>query len=252
MPERPPEAGRGLLFQKTRWSLILRAGSGTGDDARRAMEELLNAYQYPLYCYLRRWGLSPEEARDERQDFFVHVLEHSVIQAANPSRGRFRSFILKCLKNHLENQERRKKSATPPRGVVSLDELLDDDERRSLAEPSSGLTPEEEFETNWAHSVVRRAIEVLQKEYEGRGEPELFKALLPVVYGDPTAESYKDIASRLGRQEQALRTAASRLRDRIGDRVRNLVSDTVHRREDIDAELQLLMKRLGRHSMNPL
>src|SRR5258705_4443378 len=145
MLEHPPQVGRGSLFQKTRWSLILLAGSGTSDDARTAMEELLNAYQYPLYCYLRRWGLSPEEARDERQAFFVHVLEHGVIEAASPSRGRFRNFILKCLKNHVENENRRRKRAAPPGGVVSLDAMLDD-ERRFLAEPASGLTPEEEFE----------------------------------------------------------------------------------------------------------
>src|SRR6266581_5805958 len=158
-------------FPPTRWTLVVAAGSGSGEGARLALEDLLNIYQYPLYSYLRWWGLSPDQAREEIQDFFLHLIEHSVVEVARPDRGRFRDFLLTSLKNHLIN--RRKHETAQKRGggapLVSIPVQWEEHEGRFGAEPSSALTPERLFEQSWAREVVRLVVEEIRGEYAHRG-----------------------------------------------------------------------------------
>lgn len=52
----------GAEFLATRWSVVLAArGDGRGMDSRLAMEELIRAYWYPLYAFVRRQGSATGE-----------------------------------------------------------------------------------------------------------------------------------------------------------------------------------------------
>ncbi len=59
-------------FPTTRLSVLSRARSPEGDIRRAAYEALVNGYWKPVYMYLRaRWNLSPEDAGDATQEFFL-------------------------------------------------------------------------------------------------------------------------------------------------------------------------------------
>ena len=63
-------------FAATRWSIVLAAGRGGAHaTARRALSDLCQTYWYPLYAYVRRRGLSPQDAEDLVQAFFARLLE---------------------------------------------------------------------------------------------------------------------------------------------------------------------------------
>src|SRR5882724_8629833 len=84
-------------FNTTHWSVVLAAGQSSSPAAQAALEQLCRAYWYPLYCYVRRAGHSPEDAQDLTQDFFARLLEKNYFALASRERGRFRSFLLTSL-----------------------------------------------------------------------------------------------------------------------------------------------------------
>ena len=73
-------------------------------DAREALSTLVGRYWYPLYAYVRRRGHAPDEAQDLTQGFFARLLEKNDLAAADPRRGRFRSWLLTSLSHYLSNE----------------------------------------------------------------------------------------------------------------------------------------------------
>jgi hypothetical protein len=59
--------------------------------ARRALDDLLAIYWFPLYAYLRRRGLSAHDAQDTTQGFLASLLERDDFATLTPARGKFRS-----------------------------------------------------------------------------------------------------------------------------------------------------------------
>ena len=103
--------GVGKEFLTTHWSLIEET-IASEDDRNQALIELLIAkYWKPVYCYLRRKGYGNEEAKDLTQGFFQDiVLGRRLIDDADRTKGRFRSFLLTALNHYLINV-RHKESA---------------------------------------------------------------------------------------------------------------------------------------------
>ena len=156
-------------FATTRWSVVLAAGADPSEQADRALAELCANYWYPLYAYVRRRGYEAEDARDLTQAFFAKLLEKKSLAAADPARGRFRSFLLTSMKNFLASEWRRQ--ATLKRGgdeeVLSID--YEGAEHRYRVEPAHAFTPEAIYERRWALALLERAVDDVQKRYAGRG-----------------------------------------------------------------------------------
>ena len=93
-------------FGTTHWSVVLAAGRRSSPDARDALAALCRVYWYPLYAYVRRRGHPPEDAQDLTQAFFARLLEKNVADKADPTRGKFRSFLLVSLNHFLANEWR--------------------------------------------------------------------------------------------------------------------------------------------------
>ena len=54
-------------------------------------------------CLIRR-GYDPAAAPDLTQTYLTELLEKDILQVVDPSRGRFRSFLLASLKNFLSHE----------------------------------------------------------------------------------------------------------------------------------------------------
>lgn len=181
-------------FATTRWSVVLAAGAGRSKNADRALAELCADYWYPLYVYVRRRGHEPEDARDLTQAFFAKLLEKKGLTAADPTRGRFRSFLLTSMKHFLTSEWRRQ--AAVKRGgdveVVSIDYA--DAEQRYRIEPATSLTPEGIYERCWALALLERAVNDLRKQYANRGDVEVFDALKEYVGSDSERVPYAELS----------------------------------------------------------
>src|SRR5690349_3825932 len=96
--------GQGRGFETTHWSVVLCAGETQTPQSAMALEKLCSSYWYPLYAFVRNSGHGAEEARDVTQEFFARLLQNKRLKAADPQRGRFRTFLLSALKHFLANE----------------------------------------------------------------------------------------------------------------------------------------------------
>ena len=101
----------GALFRTTHWSVVLAAREGGAPQASQALETLCRTYWYPLYAFVRRRGVSIEDAQDLTQEFFARLLRHDFLRNVAREKGRFRSFLLTSLKNFLASEWRREQTA---------------------------------------------------------------------------------------------------------------------------------------------
>ena len=76
-----------LPFETTRWSLVLAAAGNDSQAAREALSSLCQTYWYPLYAYLRRRGLDPEDARDLTQGFLTSLIERQDFEGLRQDRA---------------------------------------------------------------------------------------------------------------------------------------------------------------------
>src|SRR5437764_2338769 len=77
-------------------------------NARQALADLCKTYWRPIFAFVCRRGYSVPDAQDLTQDFLLMVLEGNLLKRADPTRGRFRSLLLKALQNFLVDDTIRK------------------------------------------------------------------------------------------------------------------------------------------------
>ncbi|MCB1212488.1 MAG: hypothetical protein KDK97_24400, partial [Verrucomicrobiales bacterium] len=92
-------------FHTTRWTLVLRSGTEE-PESRAALSELCAAYWTPVFRFLRSEGRNEDDSRELAQAFFERVLTRGGIGCADPTRGRFRSYLLGALKHFLAERRR--------------------------------------------------------------------------------------------------------------------------------------------------
>lgn len=222
--------------------------AAAGDRSSRADEALgtlCETYWYPLYAYLRSRGYMPDAAEDLTQAFIARLLEKEkrVLRQADPSRGRFRSFLLTALKNFAANEYER--SAAVKRGgrveMLSLD--FQTAEGRFLLEPPSEETPERVFDRQWAVTLLDRAMGRL-RDHTNRAE--LFDRLKMYLTGEQPQVTYAEVAAHLGMSEGAVKVEVHRLRRKFRDLVREEIEQTVTSPDDVQDEMRHLWSAVAR------
>lgn len=237
-----------MAFPTTRWSVVLGASRGR-DGPPKALQELCAVYWKPLYAYLRRDGLSKEDAEDVVQGFLSSLLARPAIEGADQARGRFRSYLLGALRNYAANA--RVKARAQKRGGDAAHVSL------SFAGPGQefdqvelqipdGRTPEAAYAYVWAMAILQQTEQQLAQRHADRGKAEAFAALRPfLTSGD--APAYREIAQRLEMTEAAARVAVHRLRGEFRTVLREQVADTVSNEADVDDELRAVIGAIADH-----
>ena len=223
---------------------MLAAGATDSVARHGALEELCETYWYPLYAYARRTGSSRDDAADLVQQFFAMLLERGDFERADPTRGRFRSWLLTALRNFAANQRERRRALKRggERTLLSFD--ADEADSRFASEPADARSPEQHFEWSWAKSVLEQALASLEAEQSRIGRSAHFEALLPALSEDPDAEPHAHVAARLGVSETSIKVALHRLRKRLGELVREEVLATLADPAELDEELARLRNAL--------
>lgn len=249
MTSRPAVPGESITaqgtFHTTHWTVVLAAREADSAAAREALASLCATYWPPLYAFIRRQGATPHEAEDLTQEFFARFLERNPLEAVRPDAGKFRSFLLTCLKHFLSNERRR--ARTQKRGggapVVSLE--ADTAEAYYLEEAARGATPEVLFERRWAFTVLNTAMEQLRQEYVQRGKGALFDDLRGFLPGDAPEIPRVELVARHGMSASAVDVAVLRVRKRLGALLWEQVSRTVASPDQVKEELRYLLSILG-------
>jgi RNA polymerase sigma factor (sigma-70 family) len=239
----PTSSGFGARFEPTLWGEVLAAGRPDTPDFAQALERLCRVYWYPIYAYLRRRGFDRQEARDLTQGFFFYLVKKNVVQAADPEKGRFRSFLLGSLKNFVSNEAGRQRALKRGGDVqfISLDDELA--EGRYTHEPKDDRSPEKLFDRRWALTVLEEAGARLEEEFKKAGAEREFAELKAFLNNDHGL-AYAELSVRLNRSEVALRSTVSRMRKRFRELLREVIKETVSGADQVEAEMNHLKAAL--------
>ncbi len=232
----------GAVFATTHWSVVLTAGQRESPQAAQALEQLCCTYWYPLYAYVRRRGYSAEDAQDLTQAFFAHLLRKDFLRGVGPEKGRFRSFLLTCLKHFLADEW--EKARTAKRGHALPARLMakEQAEERYQLEAQDGTTPEVLYQRRWALDLLDRVLDRLREEAVASGRGAAFGQLQDCLLGERPIETYAQLGPHLGLSEAAVKMSVHRLRERCRELLREEIAHTVTRPEEIEEELHYLFE----------
>ena len=231
------------LFAATQWTIVMR----DKDDSIGALNSLCAAYRSPLLVWLRCRGQSAENAEDQVQGFFQHLLKSDFLRNVGREKGRFRTFLLTSFQNYLNDQ--RKRAVADKRGggdvPLSLDETNEEGEK--MRDPEArDIAPDEAYDREWARALLAHSLRRLQQECAVRGYGALCAELEPVLFTDPDAPAYAQIGQKVAMTEAAVKMAALRIRQRLKGIIREEVMQTVADEAGLQEELGYLRNLFGR------
>jgi RNA polymerase sigma factor (sigma-70 family) len=231
-------------FATTHWSMVLAAGKRALPESEKALADLCQAYWGAVYVFVRRQVADVHEAQDLTQAFFTALLEKNILAVAQPSRGRFRSFLLTSVRNFLHNERDKQKSLKRGGGqkVLALN-FQQEDSKQSL-EPADTLTPERLFERQWVLALLDQVMARLRAEHVKAGKQRIFDRLKGSLSGADAESSLAEIAAELGISANAAKVAAHRLRKRYRELLRAEVAQTLADPQEIDDEIRQLFAAL--------
>lgn len=173
----------------TQWSLVFQAHQGSPEEAAAAQAELMNRYSGAVHRYLLGSLRDLHAAEELDQEFALRFLRGD-FHRADPSRGRFRDFVRRALRNLMIDYQRRRKRL--PHQAH--------DEMPEPADPT-GNDFDKAFVASWRQEVMSRAWSGL-KELETTQQKPYFAVLDERVRHPkmPSHELAGLLSERLGRQ----------------------------------------------------
>jgi RNA polymerase sigma-70 factor (ECF subfamily) len=225
--------------------MVLQAIDRNSPFREEALAELLQAYWYPLYGYIRRRGYDAHTAEDLLQAFLASVLEKDSFRGVQQGQGRFRNFLLVCLRNFLVSEVERARALK--RGgnlrIGSLD-FAGADARYQL-EPSHNITAERLFERDWAQGIIEQTFARLAGEWAKSGKARQFQILSRYLITTSAAPSYAEAAAKLRTTEGAVKTAVHRLRAQFRELLCQHVVTTIGNDDLLEDEIRHLFSALS-------
>ena len=226
-------------WPETQWSIVICA-SGDSEEKRNAIERLLATYWPVLQAHLAvRKRLDYSDAEDFLQEFFIKkIVEQNIVERADYTRGKFRSFILKSLENFLRDYYR--SSAYRNRPVQIPEEMLGED----IVEPVTDV-----FDKAWAFRVFYQANELFQQFCKQNNRTQQWnvyreRVLRPVFYGE-IPQTYEDLAKNLdGLTAKQARNLFAKAKANFSKSLRVVISDYVEDELFIDEEIDQLLSVL--------
>jgi RNA polymerase sigma factor (sigma-70 family) len=227
-------------FTTTHWSVVL-AAQGPSPAAEEALDKLCRTYWRPIYGFVRRQGVRPEEAKDLTQGFFALLLERRDLNTVRKEKGRLRSYLLTSLKHFLTNERNRAMAIKRGEGqrLIPLEDLRE--RERVGFEPADILAADQIYERRWALTVLDQVLARLGDEYRAADNIQLFDRLQKSLTDEPDRPSPAETAREFGMTESAVRQASYRLRQRYRQLLHEEIAHTVMGPGDIEDELRHLI-----------
>lgn len=233
-------------FRSTRWSIVAAASNPAAPEAAVALAQLCEQYWYPLYVFARRRGYSADEAQDLTQGFFTRMIEKHDAAAANPERGRFRTFLLSAFQHYISNQRDRDAALKRGGGAELLPLDFGDAEDRYIREPAHNDTPETAYIRRWVLALLERVLARLEAEFSEEGKADLFARLRPFLTPEADTPPYRELCISLNISESALKVAVHRMRRRYRELLTEEVAHTLTSPEQVQEEITFLIQAFSK------
>ena len=214
---------------------------GESPTAQEALGKLCRTYWRPIYSFVRRQGSGTEDAEDLTQGFFALLLERKDLNTVRKEKGRLRSYLLTSVKNFLADEGRRALAVKRGKGqrLIPLDdiregELID-------VERSDRLTADQIYERRWAFTVLGQVMTRLRDEYRSAGNVRFFDQMKKMLMDEPDRPSQAQVAKEFDMNENAVKQAFYRFRQRYQALLREEIAHTVAMPGDVEDELRYLI-----------
>lgn len=151
-------------FGTTHWSQITKAKTHDEERRRASVNNLLKRYWKPVYCHLRYKGYDNEHAKDLTQGFFHEiVLGRELIQKADQTKGKFRTFLLLAIDRYVTSIYRKEtaRKRRPEGGLAEMDTA----DMPDLPMEQSKSIPELAFHYTWATNLLDQVLDAIREEY---------------------------------------------------------------------------------------
>jgi DNA-directed RNA polymerase specialized sigma24 family protein len=229
-------------FHTTRWTHVCLAKTES-EEGQRALADLCNAYYEPVVAYLRRVLPDADAAREMSHTFFAVMLSGHTLHTAERERGRFRSYLLGAIKHFVSHQQEAARRMKRGGGVASVS--LDIPEAAEVPDARQ-LSPDAEFDRQWAITVIARGMEALRVECVAEGREAFFNAAQGLMTGHGSHGDQTALAAACGMSFDAFRMAVSRLKKRLRQCVKAEVAGTLEDPAIVQDEMETLFTALGR------
>jgi hypothetical protein len=193
---------RVLPFPATHRSVLERVRSADAEIRRAAFGDLAQGYWRPSYHYLRlHWRLAPEDAEDAVQAFFATAFEKGYVEAYDPAKARFRTFLRTCLDRFVQN--RRKAERAAKRGGETEIRSLDfPGAERDLAEHlvTEIRDVDRFFRDETIRALFSRTVDEMRRAYADEGRDAVFLVFerYDLQAAGDKARTYAEVARELG------------------------------------------------------
>jgi DNA-directed RNA polymerase specialized sigma24 family protein len=232
-------------FSTTHWSVVLLAGQTVSPDSQAALEKLCRAYWHPIFLFARRKGHGEEDAKDLTQQFFARLLERNDFSGLNPSKGKFRTFLLTAFTHFLANEYDRASALKRGGGrqIFSLEEFSPDELGDVSA--ASRVAPATLFDLRWAKTILQAALQQLKQEMSAAKKTAQFETLKAFLTANAGDGDYAGAAQKLGVEVSSVPVFVHRLRQRYRELVREEVARTVTSPVELEEEMRHLFEVLN-------
>ena len=241
------ESGRFAPFPTTRWSLVGRAALPGSANGPLALGELCQIYLPALRAHL----VGPMRVEENRADDLLQgfltdkVIEQNVLAAADPKRGKFRTFLLTALERFAIDAHRHETA----RKRAPASKMLDvDDHAERVVEH---VDPSEAFDRAWATTVLGEVMRRMRAEAEATERPHLWgifeaRMLLPITDGTPPP-SHEDLAKQWSLDSPTQSANALGSAKRLFTRTfRAVVAEYAADESEVDSEIRELWEIFAR------
>lgn len=231
-----PECCSVSMFPETRVSLVIALSSDDPSLRARAVDLVVSAYRTPVIAVLlRQWSLDLADAEDLAHDFFAHALEREWLARYDRDKGRFRTFLRKCLQDFAST--RHEAANRLKRGGHLVGVSLED-----APELSADSDVDRLFEQEWIRSVLAISLDRLNAECQAAGRQATWDVFIAHdVEGAGEPPRYADTAARFGipvtQVANYLHWARARFRGHVLDTLRALTGSDAEFRDEARALL---------------
>ena len=237
-------------FHTTRWSLIRqRRPPGARSQVDPGLAQLCQIYWRPIFSYIYRRGYSAPDAQDLTQDFFLMIMDGKLLQSADPTRGRFRSLLLRSLDNFLIDaaDRRRRHKRGGQVQFVSWEIWMVDAPAQLHLSPAAleSAPPEALFDAGWAAAIAEEALRRLRLECESKGRRRVYEVLHVYLTADRAEICHEQLSRALGVPEPSVKSLLHHFRKRYRSLLREEIAKTVESAANVDDEIRYLCATLS-------
>lgn len=226
------------VYPSTHWSLIYVASQPDQQAGEGALNELLCRYYRPLLAHVQYKFRLPEDASREMVQGFVErkILRRNLLNAADRTRGRFRTFLLNALDNYVIDQLRKP--------VPSFAEF--NGQAEGVAAPDAA----DPYDRQWALAVVEETERRTRVFYDSKGRGESWLVfrdgfLLP-TRDDAKRPSDAELAFHYGFESaRQVSNTIITVKRQFGKLLREVVRQYAASDAEVDSEIQDLMLLVG-------